>query len=75
MEEALKVWEELGLPQVQARNPWHGYSLGEWTEASAEEARLAVSGRYYETAEKLATQRIQVKPGTRLADVRHHPRP
>jgi 4-hydroxy-3-polyprenylbenzoate decarboxylase len=75
MEEALKVWQELGLPEVKARSPWYGYSLGDWTEVSAEEARLAVQGRHYETAEKLASQQIKVKPGTRLAEVRHHPRP
>ena len=75
MEEALKIWQELGLPEVKPRNPWHGYSLGDWSDVSAEEARLAVLGQNYETAEKLANQQIKVKPGTRLAEVRHHLRP
>ena len=75
MEDALKVWQELGLPEVKPRNPWFGYSLGDWTQVSTDEAQLAVRGRYYETADKLATQQIHVKQGTRLSDIRHHTRP
>ena len=75
MEDALKVWQDLGLPEVKPRNPWFGYSLGDWTQVSTDEAQLAVRGRYYETADKLATQQIHVKQGTRLIDIRHHTRP
>lgn len=72
MDRALAIWKELGLPSVEPRNPWFGYSLGDWPEVSAKEAELAVEGRYYETAEKLAQQQVKVTPGTRLADIPHH---
>jgi hypothetical protein len=38
-------------------DPWHGYPLTQWTEENAEEAELAVTGRYFETGEKLAGRR------------------
>src|SRR3954471_1307166 len=33
MERARKIWDELGLPALSPRPPWHGYSLGDWDEA------------------------------------------
>ena len=59
MERAREIWEELGLPKLTPENPWFGYSLGQWTDELEEEARLAVMGRYYETGEKLARNRIK----------------
>ncbi|MCQ4633539.1 UbiD family decarboxylase [Shinella sp. CPCC 100929] len=32
MENAKAIWEELGLPAIKAESPWHGYTLGDWTE-------------------------------------------
>jgi 4-hydroxy-3-polyprenylbenzoate decarboxylase len=52
MEEAQEIWKEMGLPPLQMRTPWHGYSLGLWTKEDEQEAELAVNGRYYETGEK-----------------------
>ena len=57
MEAALKRWDELGLPKLVLQAPWHGYPLTQWTAENAEEAELAVTGRYYETGEKLAGRR------------------
>jgi 4-hydroxy-3-polyprenylbenzoate decarboxylase len=31
MENARKIWEELGLPRLSVQAPWHGYSLGDWS--------------------------------------------
>ncbi|MGH7088557.1 MAG: hypothetical protein ACREFQ_06620 [Stellaceae bacterium] len=28
MQGARAIWEELGLPQLNPRSPWHGYELG-----------------------------------------------
>jgi UbiD family decarboxylase len=70
MDQAREIWEELGLPTLQPRAPWYGYELGMWPEESAEEATLAVTGRYYETGEKLAGLTVAMPPGSRLSDVR-----
>jgi 4-hydroxy-3-polyprenylbenzoate decarboxylase len=57
MEKALARWEALSLPPLDLRAPWHGYPLSAWTEENAEEAQLAVTGRYFETGSKLAKRR------------------
>jgi 4-hydroxy-3-polyprenylbenzoate decarboxylase len=70
MEHARQIWEELGLPELQPRTPWYGYSLGHWPEPHAEEAALATTGRYYETGAKLMGEQQAAPPGTRVRDVR-----
>ena len=57
MEKALARWEALGLPALDLKTPWHGYPLSAWTPENAEEAELAVTGRYFETGAKLAKRR------------------
>jgi len=57
MEAAAARWKALGLPPLDLKTPWHGYPLSAWTEENAREAELAVTGRYFETGEKLATRR------------------
>ena len=54
METARSLWERLGLPMLELKEPWSGYELGEWTEENREEARLAELGRYLETGAKLS---------------------
>ncbi len=44
MEEALAIWNELGLPPVTVPSPWHGYTLGEWGDDWEAFARNAVNG-------------------------------
>lgn len=70
MERARALWEELGLPPLQPRTPWYGYSLGHWPAEHQEEAELAVAGRYYETGAKLMARQQPAPPGTRVRDVR-----
>ena len=48
MERAMKIWEEEGLPPLKLREPWHGYSLGDWTPEDEEFAELAAQGRFAE---------------------------
>ncbi|MBI4321117.1 MAG: UbiD family decarboxylase [Chloroflexi bacterium] len=43
MERARAIWEELGLPALQPKAPWHGYSLGHWTEENELEAQCSSS--------------------------------
>jgi 4-hydroxy-3-polyprenylbenzoate decarboxylase len=57
MERALARWEALSLPTLELKMPWHGYPLSTWTEENAEEAEMAVTGRYFETGAKLAKRR------------------
>jgi len=57
MEDARKLWEELGLPPLEPQAPWHGYSLGEWSDEFDRQAELAVQGDYWETGRENARQR------------------
>jgi UbiD family decarboxylase len=31
MEKARQIWEELNLPRLDVKAPWHGYDLGDWS--------------------------------------------
>ena len=44
MERAVSLWEKLGLPPLALRPPWHGYTLGDWSDAWEAFARNAVAG-------------------------------
>ena len=57
MENARKIWEELGLPELKPRTPWHGYSLGEWEEEFDVMAKRAVESDYFKTGEIIAQRR------------------
>ena len=71
MENAKKIWEELGLPKLKPEAPWHGYSLGDWTDRNALMAERAVRGDYFVTGEEIAKQRrSDVKMNT---EVKHVP--
>jgi len=70
MEGARKIWEELGLPALTVQQPWHGYSLGDWTETWELFARRAVAGEWEMTGEEtLARQRAGLKPETPVRSV------
>ncbi len=46
MERAQSIWKELGLPPLSVRPPWHGYLLGDWSEAWDVFASNAVAGEW-----------------------------
>lgn len=46
MERALDIWKQLDLPALRVQPPWHGYSLGDWSEAWDAFACNAVSGEW-----------------------------
>jgi hypothetical protein len=55
----------LGLPPLGRHSPWHGYTLGEWTETWETLARRAAAGDWETTGrETLARQRTGVAPET-----------
>ena len=60
MENAIAIWDELGLPALSLKNPWYGYSLGDWNAELDEEAALAIKGDHYVTGEKLKNLRKEV---------------
>ncbi len=69
MERARAIWEELGLPPLKPEAPWHGYSLGEWSNELEQAAQLAVSGEYFETGRRMAERRRRdVAMNTELRD-------
>ncbi|MDP2643724.1 MAG: UbiD family decarboxylase [Desulfobacterales bacterium] len=65
MEEALRIWEQEGLPPLNLKEPWYGYNLGYWSDEDEQEARLAVRGEHYRTGEALIGRRNTLaKPKT-----------
>jgi len=71
MENARAIWEELGLPELSPRAPWHGYPMGDWSDLWERFARNAVEGRWAENGvQTLGRRRGGLKPETptRLAE-------
>ena len=67
MEHAKKIWEELGLPELKPEAPWHGYSMGNWSDRNEEMAQRAVRGEYFKTGEELVDlRRNDVKMNTEI---------
>jgi len=65
MERARTIWEELGLPALTLQSPWHGYTLGDWTDSWETFARRAAMGEWEMTGrETLARQCSGVTPET-----------
>jgi len=74
MEKARAIWEELGLPRLAPRPPWHGYQLGDWDAAWDTFARRAVDGSWAQSgAETLARRRAGLTPETPTRDVEKKP--
>ncbi|MEM7405466.1 MAG: UbiD family decarboxylase [Pseudomonadota bacterium] len=70
MLEAKALWEELGLPKLKPESPWHGYSLGDWSDRWEQMARRATDGDYLRNGEITWQQRRKVaEPQTPIADV------
>ena len=65
MERARMIWEELKLPSITARPPWHGYSLGDWDAVWDSFAERAVAGQWERTGrESFARRRAGLTPET-----------
>ena len=70
MERAKELWEELGLPPLHPESPWHGYSLGDWTEEWDRLAERAARGEYLENGKRSAQRRrAGVKPNTHVRSI------
>jgi 4-hydroxy-3-polyprenylbenzoate decarboxylase len=70
MERAQMLWHELGLPSLTIRPPWHGYSLGDWTETWEQFARNAVAGTWAKNGDNTwARRRAGLTPETPVRTV------
>jgi UbiD family decarboxylase len=70
MEGARAIWQELGLPPLNPQPPWHGYSLGEWSELWDLYAQRAVAGDWAQNGEEtLGRRRGGLTPETPVGEV------
>ncbi len=70
MEGARALWRRLDLPRLKPESPWHGYSLGDWTEEWDRAAGRAAEGRYLENGRRtLQRQQPDLAPETSVRDV------
>jgi UbiD family decarboxylase len=54
MERALDIWRQRSdAPTLNLRRPWHGYTLGHWTDDDQLLARLMTEGRFVEAGDVL----------------------
>ncbi len=68
MEHARALWEELKLPTLSPQGPWHGYTLGDWTETWERFAQRAVVGEWEANGlETLQRRRADLSPETPTA--------
>jgi len=61
MERAQSIWRELGLPELELKQPWFGYNLGSWSEEDQADAERAIRGEHYLTGELRAAQRVRLE--------------
>ena len=70
MERAQVIWAELGLPPVELKSPWHGYTLGDWSDTWERFAQRTVAGDWEANgAETLKRQRGGLEPETSVKKV------
>ena len=65
MQRAMEIWQELGLPKLNVKSPWHGYSLGAWHEIWDAAGQRAAAGEYLENGRisaKLAVEGLKLDP-------------
>ena len=60
MEAAKEKWEKLGLPPLQPKMPWYGYSLGYWSDEDRENAEAAVRGEHDKVAARLQKKAVKL---------------
>ena len=69
MEGAKALWEKLGLPDLRPESPWHGYSLGDWTDEWDEGAKRAADSDYLENGRRTQQRRQKgLLPETSVRD-------
>ena len=67
MQRAMEIWQELGLPKLNVKSPWHGYSLGAWHEIWDAAGHRAAAGNYLENGRISAKLAVEgLKPETKV---------
>ena len=67
MQRAMEIWQELGLPKLNIKSPWHGYSLGAWHEIWDAAGQRAAAGEYLENGRISAKLAVEgLKPETKV---------
>ena len=67
MQRAMEIWQELGLPKLNVKSPWHGYSLGAWHEIWGAAGQRAAAGEYLENGRISAKLAVEgLKPETKV---------
>jgi UbiD family decarboxylase len=70
MERARAIWQELQLPTLAPQPPWHGYSLGDWSQTWDVYAERAVAGKWQQSGEEtFARRRAGLTPETPVREV------
>ena len=70
MERARAIWQELQLPTLAPQPPWHGYSLGDWSQTWDVYAERAVAGKWQQSGEEtFARRRAGLIPETPVREV------
>ena len=71
MEAGKTLWEKLGLPELRPESPWHGYSLGDWSQAWTDAAERAAAGDWPENGRRTLQRQVpaDVTPETSVRDV------
>jgi 4-hydroxy-3-polyprenylbenzoate decarboxylase len=70
MEKARAIWDELGLPALNVQLPWHGYTLGDWTDEWEKFAQRASVGDWEMSGiETQLRERKGLKPETPVKSV------
>ena len=68
MEHARLLWEELKLPALSPKGPWHGYTLGDWTETWERFAQRTIVGEWEANGlETIKRRREDLSPETPTA--------
>ncbi len=70
MENAAKIWNELGLPHLRPESPWFGYSLGDWAPEWDVYAADATNGNWEKSgANTYARRRAGLTPETPVRSI------
>jgi 4-hydroxy-3-polyprenylbenzoate decarboxylase len=70
MEHARTLWDKLGLPALKPAAPWHGYTLGDWTDNWEQFAQRAAAGDWEQNGlATLARQRGGLNPETPIGSL------
>ncbi|OWP56841.1 MAG: hypothetical protein B2I17_01770 [Thermoplasmatales archaeon B_DKE] len=60
MENALKIWKELGFPEPVMKNPWYGYNLEKWNNEYDTYSKMVLEGEHFKIGKELEKKRVKM---------------